>query len=85
MDSIDTLLAAAALRLRKRPDRTPVWLTVNLSSEHNQALLDYAALYGEVCGQAEPLPELIPEMPAGFLDADKAFARWRREQGGAAS
>ena len=40
------------LRLRKLPDRTPVRMTVNLSPELSQALLDYAALYGEVYGQA---------------------------------
>ena len=70
------------LRLRKLPDRTPVKLTVSLSPELSQALLDYAALYCEVYGQAEPLAELVPAMLAGFLDGDRAFARWRREQGG---
>lgn len=68
------------LRLRKLPDRTPVRLTVTLMPELNQALLDYAALYGEVYGQAEPLPELVPAMLAEFLDGDKAFVRRRREQ-----
>ena len=68
------------LRLRKLPDRTPVKLAVTLSPEINQALLDYAALYGEVYGQAETVPELVPAMLAEFLDGDKAFARWRREQ-----
>jgi len=68
------------LRLRKLPDRTPVRLTVTLMPELNQALLDYAALYGEVYGQVEPLPELVPAMLAEFLDGDKAFARRRREQ-----
>lgn len=72
-----------ALRLRKLPERTPVRLTVSVSPELNQALLDYAALYGEVYGQAEPLAELIPAMLANFLEGDKAFARRRREQGSA--
>ena len=36
------------LRLRKLPDRTPVKVTISLSPELNQALLDYAALYREV-------------------------------------
>ena len=71
------------LRLRKLPDRTPVKLTVSLSPELHQALLDYAALYGEVYGQEEPLAELIPAMLGSFLEADKAFARRRREQGAA--
>lgn len=69
------------LRLRRLPDRTPVKLTINLSPELNQALLDYAALYGEVYGQPEPVQELIPAMLASFLDGDRAFARRRREQG----
>lgn len=69
------------LRLRKLPDRTPVKVTISLSPELNQALLDYAALYGEVYGQPEPVQELIPAMLASFLDSDKAFARRRREQG----
>lgn len=68
------------LRLRKLPDRTPVKLTVSVAPELHQALLDYAALYGEVYGQAEPVAELIPAMLAGFLDADKAFTRRRRGQ-----
>lgn len=69
------------LRLRKLPDRTPVKVTISLSPEINQALLDYAALYGEVYGQPEPVQELIPAMLASFIDGDKAFIRRRREQG----
>lgn len=71
----------AELRLRKLPDRTPVKVTISLSPELNQALLDYAAIYGEVYGHPEPVQELIPAMLASFLEADKAFARRRREQG----
>jgi len=71
----------AELRLRKLPDRTPVKVTISLSPELNQALLDYAALYGEVYGQPEPVQELIPAMLASFLEGDRAFARRRREQG----
>ncbi|HVM21961.1 MAG TPA: DUF2274 domain-containing protein [Sphingomicrobium sp.] len=69
------------LRLHKLPDRTPVKVTISLSPELNQALLDYAALYGEVYGQPEPVQELIPAMLASFLEGDRAFARRRREQG----
>jgi hypothetical protein len=69
------------LRLRKLPDRTPVRLTVTVSPELHRALLDYAALYEEVYGHAEPLGELIPAMLASFLEADKAFARRKRGQG----
>lgn len=56
-------------------------MTVSLPPELNQALCDYAELYGEIYGQAEPLAELIPAMLASFLDGDRAFARWRRGQG----
>jgi hypothetical protein len=38
------------LRLPKLPDRTPVKITISVSPDLNQALLDYAALYGEVYG-----------------------------------
>jgi hypothetical protein len=69
------------IRLRKLPDRTPVKLTVSLPPELHQALLDYAALYGEVYGQVEPLAELIPAMLGSVLEADTTFARRRREQG----
>jgi hypothetical protein len=69
------------LRLPKLPDRTPVKITISVSPDLNQALLDYAALYGEVYGRTEPVPDLIPAMLASFLDADRALARRRRDQG----
>lgn len=72
----------AALRLSKLPERTPVKVTISVSPELNQALLDYAALYEETYGQAEPVQELIPAMLASFLDGDRLFARRRRAQGG---
>lgn len=72
----------AAIRLGKLPDRTPVKVTIIVSPELNQALLDYASLYEETYGQAEPVQELIPAMLASFLDGDKLFARRRRAQGG---
>lgn len=70
----------AELRLRKLPDRTPVKVTISLPPELNQALVDYAALYGTVYGEAEPIHELIPAMLASFLETDRAFARHRRAQ-----
>lgn len=66
------------LRLRKLPERTPVKVTVSLTPELHQALVDYAALYGSVYGEAEPVNELIPAMLAGFLESDREFARHRR-------
>jgi len=70
----------ADLRLAKLPDRTPVKITISVPPDLNQALLDYAALYNEVYGQAEPVPELIPAMLGNFLDADREFARRRRRR-----
>jgi len=66
------------LRLAKLPDRTPVKITISLSPELNQALVDYAALYREAYGEAEPVQELVPAMLANFLEGDRAFARRRR-------
>jgi hypothetical protein len=71
-----------ALRLPRLPDRTPVRLTVSLAPELHQALCDYAALYEETYGAAEPVQELVPAMLAAFLEADKAFARRRRARKG---
>lgn len=71
----------AALRLQKLPDRTPVKMTIALPPELNQALAEYAELYRETYGEAEPVQELIPAMLASFLESDKAFARRRRGQG----
>lgn len=71
----------AGLRLGKLPDRTPVKMTISVSPELNQALGDYAELYRETYGQAEPVQELVPAMLASFLEGDKAFARWQRSKG----
>lgn len=71
----------ADLRLPRLPDRTPVRMTINLTPELNKALVDYAALYGEVYGRPEPVQQLVPAMLASFLDADRAFSRRRRGQG----
>lgn len=72
----------ADLRLAKLPDRTPVKLTISVPPELNRALTDYAELYRETYGEAEPVQELIPAMLASFLEGDRLFARRRREKGG---
>lgn len=69
-------------RLRKLPDRTPVKLALTISPELNQALLDYASLYGEVYGQTEPVTELVPAMLEAFLASDRGFLRHRRRNAG---
>lgn len=71
----------AELRLARLPDRTPVKLAISITPELNQALADYADLYREAYGQAEPVQELIPAMLARFLESDRAFVR-RRTRGG---
>ena len=71
----------ADLRLPRLPDRTPVRMTISVPPDLNEALTDYAALYGEVYGRSEPVQELIPAMLTSFLDGDRAFARRRRGQG----
>jgi hypothetical protein len=65
------------LRLPKLPDRTPVKITISVSPELNQALGDYAALYEEAYGRAEPVQELIHAMLASFLESDRFFVRRR--------
>lgn len=69
------------LRLARLPDRTPVKMTISVSPDLAAALADYAELYREAYGDAEPVQELIPAMLAGFLESDRAFARHRRGQG----
>lgn len=70
------------LRLARLPDRTPVRIMINISPDLNSALADYAALYEQTYGRAEPVQELIPAMLASFLDADRFFSR-RRKTGNA--
>lgn len=70
------------LRLPKLPDRTLVKITISVSPDLSQALGEYAALYQEAYGEAEPVQELIPAMLAGFLESDRAFARHRRSRDG---
>lgn len=74
----------ADLRLAKLPDRAPVKLTIALSPDLNQALIDYCELYAEAYGTREPITDLVPAMLAAFLESDRAFAKARkiRVQGG---
>ncbi len=71
----------AELRLPRLPDRTPVKITISVSPDLNSALRDYADLYRQTYGEAEPVQELIPAMLASFLDSDRVFARRGRGQG----
>ncbi|CDX12582.1 conserved hypothetical protein [Mesorhizobium plurifarium] len=69
----------ANLKLGKLPDRTPSKITITVSSDLNQALSDYAALYRQTYGEAETVAELIPFMLSEFLESDRAFAKARKE------
>src|SRR3546814_2048857 len=60
----------ADLKLGKLPDRTPVKLAVTLPPDLHQALQAYAGAYEQAYGIAEPLGELIPAMPAAFLESE---------------
>ena len=70
------------LKLARIPDRTPVKLTIALAPELNQALGEYAEIYRETYGEAQPVQDLVPAMLASVLESDKAFARRRRAKGG---
>ena len=67
-----------ALKLSKLPDRTPVKLTISVSPHLHHALSEYAALYEQTYGEAEPLSELVPAMLMSFLESDREFARQRK-------
>jgi hypothetical protein len=65
------------LKLGKLPDRTPIKVSISLSSDLHERLRHYAALYLETYGCEEPLTELIPAMLAAFLDIDRSSSRSR--------
>ncbi|MEQ8325858.1 DUF2274 domain-containing protein [Parvibaculum sp.] len=67
------------LKLGKLPDRTPVKITFAAPPDLNKALQVYAALYRETYGEAESISELIPYMLQSFLEADRGFARARKD------
>jgi len=48
------------IKLAKLRDRKPVRITISVLPDLNQALTDYAAMYSETYGEAEPVEELLP-------------------------
>jgi len=68
----------AELKLGKLPDRTPVKLTITITPDLHQRLIEYAAAYRETYGTEEPVVELVPAMLAAFLDGDREFAKRRK-------
>jgi hypothetical protein len=66
------------LKLPRLPDRSPVKLTITLTSDQNQALKDYASLYERTYGTAEAVHDLVPFIIEAFLASDRAFVRESR-------
>ena len=67
------------LKLDKLPDRTPVKITITVSPDLSHALTDYAEIYRSIYRQREKVEQLIPFMLERFLEADRGFAKARRE------
>lgn len=68
------------LRLARLPDRAPVRRRIELPPDLDAALTDYARLYEEQYGRAEPVELLIPAMLQSFLASDRRFQSWRRHR-----
>lgn len=58
------------IKLARLPDRSPVKITISVLPDLHLALEDYAHIYAEIYGQAEPVSELIPVMLTAFLDGE---------------
>lgn len=71
----------AELRLPKLTDHTPVKMTISLPPDLHRALTDYAALYQDTYGEAEPVRELIPAMLASLAQAFDSDLRRRCAEG----
>ncbi len=68
------------LKLARLPDRTPVRIAITVSPELNRQLHAYAELYQQTYGAAESVSDLIPYILESFLDADRGFAKVRKEK-----
>lgn len=66
------------LKLPKLPDRTLVKFTIAVSPDLAERLAAYADAYETAYSQREAVADLIPFMLAGFLESDRAFAKWRK-------
>ena len=67
-----------ALKLSKLPKRTPVKMSIILTPETHEAMIDYARIYEETYGNKESIEELIPFMIVSFLENDHTFKRTRK-------
>ena len=66
------------LKLAKLPDRTPSKITITVSADLNQRLLQYAEIYRATYGETESVAGLIPYMLGVFLESDRGFAKARK-------
>jgi hypothetical protein len=73
----------AKLKLSAIPDDRPVKLTVELPAAVHRDLVVYAEIFEQQNGQKLEAAKLIGPMLARFMSTDRAFARARREKGGA--
>lgn len=67
------------LKLDKLPNRKPVRITLSVSAELDQALVDYQKVYAAAYGVSEKVADLIPFMLEAFLESDRAFTKARKE------
>ncbi len=68
------------LKLAKLSDRSPLKLSLSISSDLKHDLQDYSRLYAITYGRTEQITELIPAMLKSFLESDHVFQRWRCER-----
>ena len=69
----------AELKLAKLPDRVPVRISITINPALDKKLQAYADAYREAYGAEEKVNELIPFMLEQFLDADRGFARTKKD------
>lgn len=67
------------LRITEIPDDRPVRMTIQLPADLHRDLVAYAALVRHNGHSVEPA-KLLPHMIRGFIDADRAFQKARRDR-----
>ena len=67
------------IKLAPLPRSTPMKLTIQILPDLKEKLDDYAVIYQETYGKADPITDLIPHMLDAFLESDTAFKKARRD------
>jgi hypothetical protein len=67
-----------SLKIGPVPDRAPVKISLSLTPETHEALLDYAAIHAREHAQEAPIAALAVLMIERFLESDAAFKRARK-------